>query len=84
MKNCIDIELPLMGEKQNQLIQKAALADKTSPAILDIMASVRPKIYALTELLCHHHEEVTKLAEEHFKLGYNKLSDHDQVMYRTV
>lgn len=52
---------------------------KLSPAIIDVLGSCRPKIYALLQLLKTRHKEKVKIANDHYKLLNEPISVKDQV-----
>lgn len=54
---------------------------KLSPAIIDIIGSCRPKIYALLQLLKTRHKERVEIANEHYKLLNEPISVKDQVQF---
>uniref|UniRef100_A0A1B6EFI0 Cilia- and flagella-associated protein 69 ARM repeats domain-containing protein n=1 Tax=Clastoptera arizonana TaxID=38151 RepID=A0A1B6EFI0_9HEMI len=75
-----DIERPLMGEEQHKLTKSLDLLKlKSSPAILDTVASVRPKVFALVQIMKHHNEDITVLCEDLYRLGHNRVSKEDQI-----
>lgn len=78
---CItDIERPLMGEDQ----YKWSKENKTNyVSVCDVFGSCRPKIYALVQLL-HRHDDVARICEEHYKLGYDVLPWEDQVTLQVI
>lgn len=78
---CIsDIETPLMGKSQANLMK---IECKKSVSVYDVYGSVRPKIYAIVQLL-HRHREVTEISEEHYKLGHDKLSCEDLITMKII
>lgn len=78
---CIsDIENPLMGKSQVDLVKKEC---KTSVSVYDVFGSVRPKIYAIVQLL-RRHREVKEISEEHYKLGHDKLPCEDLVTMKII
>lgn len=78
---CIsDIETPLMGKSQADLMK---IECKKSVSVYDVYGSVRPKIYAIVQLL-HRHREVTEISEEHYKLGHDKLPCEDLITMKII
>lgn len=78
---CIsDIENPLMGKSQAEFMK---IECKKSVSVYDVYGSVRPKIYAIVQLL-HRHREVTEISEEHYKLGHDKLPCEDLITMRII
>lgn len=78
---CIsDIETPLMGKSQADLMK---IECKKSVSVYDVYGSVRPKIYAIVQLL-HRHREVTEISEEHYKLGHDKLHCEDLITMKII
>lgn len=78
----IDIEQPLMGKDQYRLSKhNDYLSYKSSPAILDVIGSIRPKINAVVQILCHQNKDITSLAEEQYHLGHNRLSRENKVQF---
>lgn len=51
----------------------------TCPAAVDLLASCRPKIYALLQLLNVHHKEQASIANDHYRLDTYLLSIEDRV-----
>lgn len=79
---CIsDIENPLMGKSQADLMK---IECKKSVSVYDVYGSVRPKIYAIVQLLLHRHREVTAISEEHYKLGHDKLPCEDLITMKII
>lgn len=52
---------------------------KSSPAIIDLLISTRPKIYAIIHMLRERYAEMVKIANEHYKTFKENLSYNDQV-----
>lgn len=52
---------------------------RVSPAIIDVLGSCRPKIYALLQLLKTRHKEKVEIANGHYKLLNEPISLKDQV-----
>lgn len=50
-----------------------------SPATMDLLASCRPKIYAILQLLKTRHKDKVEIANEHYKLLNEPISVQDQV-----
>ncbi|KRT86078.1 hypothetical protein AMK59_1996, partial [Oryctes borbonicus] len=64
-----DIELPLMGEKQFRLTFRDRKDPNSSPAILDVLGSCRPKIYALLHLLNCHKVDVVEAVNDRYRIS---------------
>lgn len=77
----LDIERPIMGIRQYKATKTPNKDPNSSPAIIDLIMSARPKIYAILQLLKYRHKETVELVNEHYKLQNQQLSSKDQVSY---
>lgn len=68
-----------MGVRQYEATKAPNKDFSTSPATVDFILSVRPKIYAILQLLKYRHQETVELVNEHYKLQNQPLSHKDQV-----
>lgn len=75
----IDIELPLMGEKQFRSTFRSKKDPNSSPAVLDLLGSVRPKIYALLHILNCSRGELVEEVNDRYKISWRTLSVTDEV-----
>lgn len=73
-----DTERPLMGEKQFRLTFRSSKDSNSSPAIMDILGSCRPKIYALLCFINCHKSEIVATVNAHYKIS-EPLSKDDEV-----
>ncbi|XP_033222568.1 cilia- and flagella-associated protein 69-like [Belonocnema kinseyi] len=82
-EGCIDdLELPLMGKEQwdNTYWNKAGVTDDSSPALVDMIGSVRPKIYSIHKLMEEEADKYEK-TKEHYKILMVDIPAED--MWRT-
>lgn len=79
----LDIERPIMGIRQYEVTNASNKDPNLSPATIDLILSVRPKVYAILQLLKHRHKDTVELVNEHYKLQNQPLSPKDQVFYET-
>lgn len=82
LHSLLDIEIPLMGEQQFMETNILRSLTKSSPATVDLLASCRPKIYALLQLLNMRHKEAVTIANEHYRMCNEKLKVEDQVVFK--
>ncbi|GJQ70255.1 hypothetical protein Trydic_g22699 [Trypoxylus dichotomus] len=73
-----DVELPLMGEKQFRLTFRDRKDPNSSPAILDVLGSCRPKIYALLHLINCHKIDVVEAVNDRYRIT-QPLQTHDEI-----
>lgn len=71
-----------MGIQQRCETFGAKKDPNSSPATVDLLASCRPKVYALLHLLNVRHKEHATIANDHYKLNHHLLSIEDQVHNR--
>lgn len=73
-----DIYKPLMGKKQSLQTENPKREFESSPAIMDMYGSSRPKVYAILQLI-KRHEDVVDLVNEEYKIQTYEPSIRDQV-----
>lgn len=73
-----------MGVRQYEATKPHNKNLNSSPATVDFILSVRPKIYAILQLLKYRHKETVELVNDHYKLQNQPLSPKDQVKYFRV
>lgn len=74
----LDNELPEMGRKQWSETYCAKLNRNLSPAIMDMIGSVRSKIYSIRKLI-ERDGERHEMAKERYKILYLDLPVEDRV-----
>lgn len=80
----LDVEMPLMGVRQHAATKHPNKNPNSSPATVDFILSVRPKIYAILQLLKYRHKDVVELVNEHYRLQNETLYYKDQVYFQVV
>lgn len=70
-----------MGTDQHKLTYNAN-RQHSSPAIIDIMVSLRPKIYAILTLLRYRHNERVEIVEQKYRITFLPMPARDQVRKR--
>ncbi|GLH03224.1 Uncharacterized protein GBIM_09167 [Gryllus bimaculatus] len=74
----LQVTLPLMGREQWFQTYSGKVDYNTSPAILDMYASARPKIYAMVKLIKNRYQEITQEIEE-FYHAHNVLKKKEEI-----
>ncbi|KAF5277774.1 hypothetical protein FQR65_LT03754 [Abscondita terminalis] len=75
-----DVEIPLMGHQQWFETFNKDKDPNSSPATVDLLGSVRPKVYAIINLLTNRHECRVQIANDHYRMfDLNSLSTIDKV-----
>lgn len=77
------MELSEMGKRQWLDTYCKKLARDSSPAIIDMIGSVRSKIYSIFKIIERDNEKY-KMAKEHYKILYANLSIEDRVSYTKI
>ncbi|CAD1470590.1 unnamed protein product [Heterotrigona itama] len=72
-----------MGRKQWLDTYCKKLARDRSPAIIDMIGSVRSKIYSIFKIIERDNEKY-KMAKEHYKILYANLSIEDRITISTI
>lgn len=68
-----------MGEKQFRSTFRSKKDPNSSPAVLDLLGSVRPKIYALLHILNCSRGELVEEVNDRYKISWRTLSVTDEV-----
>ncbi|KAJ9600852.1 hypothetical protein L9F63_000964, partial [Diploptera punctata] len=79
-----DIEMPLMGTDQQLRTFDTNKDPNSSMAILDILGSSRPKIYAIFQIIHQRFGEETKLIYETYAVNNTALTTEDQITLKIV
>lgn len=69
-----------MGERQYKASHNYDKPFDSSPSIMDMYGSSRPKVYAIIQLL-RRHEDVVSIVNERYKIQTQELSVQDEVSY---
>lgn len=80
---CLDEELIHMNQKQWFDSYYTRLAKDSSPAIIDMIGSVRSKIYSIYKIIERDNERYL-MAKEHYKILNDDLSLEDKVSYTNI
>ncbi|XP_033335509.2 cilia- and flagella-associated protein 69, partial [Megalopta genalis] len=75
---CDDEEFPSMGKKQWLDTFQTKLFGHVSPAIIDMIGSVRAKIYSIRKIIERDNERY-KMAKQHYKILYFDLPVEDRI-----
>ena len=75
-----DVELPLMGKDQESRTFNTK-DPSSSLAILDLLGSSRPKIYAIFQIINQRFNEEAKLIYDTYCVNKNRPSTQDQVIH---
>ena len=75
-----DIELPLMGTNQQSQTFFVKKDPNSSLAILDLLGSSRPKIYAIFQICHQRFSEEMKLIYDTYGVNNSAPSTEDQVI----
>ncbi|XP_076754245.1 cilia- and flagella-associated protein 69 [Xylocopa sonorina] len=78
-----DEELPQMGNKQWLDTYHRKLDKGSSPAITDMIGSVRSKIYSICKIIERDNERY-KMAKEHYKILHANLSVEDRITISVI
>ncbi|CAL7952404.1 unnamed protein product [Xylocopa violacea] len=78
-----DEELPQMGNKQWLDTYCIKLDRGSSPAMTDMIGSVRSKIYSIFKIIERDNERY-KMAKKHYKILYGNLSMEDRITVSTI
>lgn len=75
----LDIENAIMGKAQHEETYSPNKDPNSSPALMDLLASCRPKVYAIFKLMERHKEKVD-IINEHFKIHQMNFSYSDEII----
>ncbi|XP_043488894.1 cilia- and flagella-associated protein 69-like [Polistes fuscatus] len=78
-----DPELPQMGVKQWLDTYHSKLTYNVSPALIDMIGSVRSKIYAICQIIERYGEKY-EMARNHYKILFDALPIEDQITMSTI
>ncbi|XP_050588373.1 uncharacterized protein LOC126921145 [Bombus affinis] len=78
-----DVKLPQMSKKQWLNTYCIKLARDNSPAIIDMIGSVRSKIYSICKIIERDNEKY-EMAKEHYKKLHANLSMEDRITISTI
>lgn len=67
-----------MGEMQASATDNYNLNPDSSPSIMDMYGSCRPKVYAIMQLI-KRHQDVVNIVNEQYKIQTFKISIQDKV-----
>lgn len=73
-----DVEFPQMGTKQWKDTYRSQLTADVSPTIIDMIGSVRSKIFSILKII-ERNGEKHKIAREHYKILLDELPTRDRV-----
>ncbi|XP_060829520.1 cilia- and flagella-associated protein 69-like [Bombus pascuorum] len=82
-RNVDDVELPQMSKKQWLNTYCIKLARDNSPAIIDMIGSVRSKIFSICKIIERDNEKY-EMAKEHYKKLHANLSMEDRITISTI
>lgn len=68
-----------MGKKQRRLTFSRERNTKSSPAIIDILGSIRPKVCAMLHILNCNKADISHAVNERYKISTGPLSIVDEV-----